>query len=254
MQVDDLAGTTVEDPGFPDHEVLTSISRLSSYKPSPPASISPYLFALHVPTLSLSCKSSPPFSGFFSYVPHLVSHPIPVRQMVPLSSLDSLSLSPNVSIFSPIRKMVPLPSQDLSPLSLDVPSSFPVSLIVPQDYSSSPISDKVVSSLSLSLAPGSPPDMASMLCPASHPISSQIERCSTYAMSKTTTNDLDSIQVNPSSSINSFFMSLFDSTARAHSVKKMPTELVKTLSQNASIVGRYIGKHQVFTPTILVIL
>ena len=38
------------------------------------------------------------------------------------------------------------------------------------------------------------------------------------------------------------------------SVKKMPTELVKTLSQNASIVGRYIGEHRVFTPTILVIL
>ena len=41
---------------------------------------------------------------------------------------------------------------------------------------------------------------------------------------------------------------------RAHSAKKMPTELVKTLSQNASIVGRNIGEHQVFTPTILVIL
>ena len=38
------------------------------------------------------------------------------------------------------------------------------------------------------------------------------------------------------------------------SAKKMPTELVKTLSQNASIVGRYIGEHRVFTPTILVIL
>ena len=38
------------------------------------------------------------------------------------------------------------------------------------------------------------------------------------------------------------------------SVKKMPTELVKTLSQNASIVGRNIGEHRVFTPTILVIL
>ena len=44
------------------------------------------------------------------------------------------------------------------------------------------------------------------------------------------------------------------SIAGAHSVKKMPTELVKTLSQNASIVGRYIGEHRVFTPTILVIL
>ena len=41
---------------------------------------------------------------------------------------------------------------------------------------------------------------------------------------------------------------------QAHSVKKMPTEFVKTLSQNASIVGRYISEHQVFTPTILVIL
>ena len=38
------------------------------------------------------------------------------------------------------------------------------------------------------------------------------------------------------------------------SAKKMPTELVKTLSQNASIVGRNIGEHQMFTPTILVIL
>ena len=38
------------------------------------------------------------------------------------------------------------------------------------------------------------------------------------------------------------------------SAKKMPTELVKTLSQNASIVGRYIGEHRVFTPIILVIL
>ena len=38
------------------------------------------------------------------------------------------------------------------------------------------------------------------------------------------------------------------------SAKKMPTELVKTLSHNASIVGRYIGEHRVFTPTILVIL
>ena len=38
------------------------------------------------------------------------------------------------------------------------------------------------------------------------------------------------------------------------SAKKMPTELVKTLSQNASIVGRNIGEHRVFTPTILVIL
>ena len=43
--------------------------------------------------------------------------------------------------------------------------------------------------------------------------------------------------------------------AAAHgSAKKMPTELVKTLSQNASIVGRNIGEHRVFTPTILVIL
>ena len=43
--------------------------------------------------------------------------------------------------------------------------------------------------------------------------------------------------------------------SHAHgSVKKMPTELVKTLSQNASIVGRNIGEHWVFTPTILVIL
>ena len=134
--------------------------------------------------------------------------------MVPLSSLDFLSLSPNLPIFPPIRKMVPLPSQDLSPLSLDVPGSFPVSSIVSQDYSSSSVSDKFVSSLSPSPAPGSPPDMASMLCPASHPISSQIERCSTYAASETTTDDLDSIRVNPSSSINSFFMSLFDSTAR----------------------------------------
>ena len=100
--------------------------------------------------------------------------------MVPLSSLDFLSLSPNLPIFPPIRKMVPLPSQDLSPLSLDVPGSFPVSSIVSQDYSSSSILDKFVSSildkfvssLSPSLALGSPPDMASMLCPASHPISS----------------------------------------------------------------------------------
>ena len=45
-----------------------------------------------------------------------------------------------------------------------------------------------------------------------------------------------------------------DSDVGAHSAKKMPTELVKTLSQNASIVGRNIGEHRVFTPTILVIL
>ena len=43
-------------------------------------------------------------------------------------------------------------------------------------------------------------------------------------------------------------------SGRAHSAKKMPTELVKTLLQNASIVGRNIGEHRVFTPTILVIL
>ena len=47
---------------------------------------------------------------------------------------------------------------------------------------------------------------------------------------------------------------VFSAVGGAHSAKKMPTELVKTLSQNASIVGRYIGEHQVFTPTILVIL
>ena len=46
----------------------------------------------------------------------------------------------------------------------------------------------------------------------------------------------------------------FDALTTHGSVKKMPTELVKTLSQNASIVGRYIGEHRVFTPTILVIL
>ena len=49
--------------------------------------------------------------------------------------------------------------------------------------------------------------------------------------------------------------SLMEEEREAHgSAKKMPTELVKTLSQNASIVGRYIGEHRVFTPTILVIL
>ena len=83
-----------------------------------------------------------------------------------------------------------------------------------------------------------------MLCPASHPISSQIERCSTYAASKTTTDNLDSIQVNPSSSINSFFMSLFNSTpwqsassTFAKLRESLPPSLVKpyTLLQMATV-------------------
>ena len=134
--------------------------------------------------------------------------PIPSSSMLPRQApLPGFNPMIPTNIHSPYY--VPIPRPIPVPFESDCSSDYDSDY--PSDYSSDYVSD---SSPVPSSDYVSAPPVASVLCPASHPISSIDHSSAQYPESDEDDSDLDSTRANPPSTLESFFASLSSTTSR----------------------------------------